>query len=171
MNILVSFLKKWFGFCPPRYPVAVEEIICKTKNSEPVAMLRFKDELLASKTKCSEILNGPKSLKEKIHPDDLLLLQKKYIKYCEHNQNIKIIEHLKDNKYKLEIQDFTITASGKDICKDINLLGKIDIHEAYKIIYSTAYLAGYHDYKHANLLSIEKEKKPIRLKIIAGNGK
>jgi len=162
-------IKNLINFNSIRYPVILEEIIYKKKNSEPIAVLRFKGELLPSKIKCSEIFNNNKSLRENIHPDNLLLLQRKYDEHCEYNFGVKVIEHLKDNKYKLKIQDFTITANGKDICNDINLLEKISMNEAYKIIYSTAYLSGYNDYKTAKSIKIKKENKLVRLKIISGN--
>ena len=84
----------------------------------------------------SEILKNDNLLSQ-IRPREILKLKELYDEIK--GKCVFLIETRQKNKYKILYHDHEFTMEGKDICKDMKLLGSMRIEDAFGIIYNTGY--------------------------------
>lgn len=112
------------------------------------------------------------ALMEKVKRQDLLKLQK-ILNETTDRPRVKIIEtFVTENKYCIKYHDQKFTMSGNDLCRDLQLLDAMNIRDACKIIYETAYFTAMTDYSEVlkkseariqfekinNIVSLKKER-------------
>lgn len=166
--MIKQLFKNFIGFCSHKeknYPLIFQEAVIK--NNELICIFTARGEITPFKLPIDKVLSA-KNVLYNISPETLLFLKELQFKHCNNRPVSSITSLERDNMYSVNIDDRILLLSGKDICKDLSLLSSFKMHDAFNIIYNTAYLTAHNDFKQKPLQKKDNIKKTtvVKLKLL-----
>lgn len=148
---MFNLLKKLFHGIS-RYSLTISKT--HYHNGDLICLISDKTNVNPYQVFAKEIFSNDNLLSQ-IKPRELLKLKEIYDSGKE--AYVMLTESYSSNKFKILYHDHEFVMTGKDICKDINLLKSMRFNDAFRIIYNTAYTEAMLNYTKLMTFEIKQE--------------